>query len=61
MASAEDSGQLTRKQIVRLSAAISANNIMRIAEGYQEWQIQNFRKLAASTPKREPIYSSFAR
>ena len=32
----EDKQQLTRKQIVRLSAAISANNMMGIAEGYMD-------------------------
>ena len=36
MASADDSGQLTRKQIVRLAAAISADNMAAIAEGYME-------------------------
>ena len=36
MASKEDKQQLTRKQIVRLSAAISANNMMGIAEGYMD-------------------------
>ena len=34
MASKEDGQQLTRKQIVRLGAAISADNMVAIAEGY---------------------------
>ena len=32
----EDPDQLTRKQIVRLAAAISANNLAAIAEGYMD-------------------------
>ena len=36
MASAEDSGQLTQKQIVRLAAAISVDNMASIAEGYMD-------------------------
>ena len=34
MATGGDSGQLTNRQIVRLAAAISANNMVAIAEGY---------------------------
>ena len=43
MASKEDKQQLTRKQIVRLSASISANNMMGIAKGYMDIEatIQN--------------------
>ena len=36
MAGAENSGPLTRKQIVRLGAAISADNMAAIAEGYMD-------------------------
>ena len=36
MASKEDKQQLTNKQIVRLAAAISANNMAAIAEGYMD-------------------------
>ena len=36
MASKEDKQNLTRKQIVRLAAAISANNMAAIAEGYMD-------------------------
>ena len=36
MASEEDKHQLTGKQIVRLAAAISVNNMAAIAEGYMD-------------------------
>ena len=36
MASNEPKGQLTRKQIVRLAANISVNNMAVIAEGYMD-------------------------
>ena len=34
--SSEKTGQLTRRQIVRLAAAISADNMAAIAEGYMD-------------------------
>ena len=47
-----DSGRLTRKQIVRLAAAISADNMESVAEGYMEISdetIKNMRRDATSS------------
>ena len=40
----EDPGQLTRKQIVRLAAAISADNMASIAEGYMDISPRNHQE-----------------
>ena len=47
----EDPGQLTRKQIVRLAASISADNMQSIAEGYMDISpetIKNIRRDASN-------------
>ena len=52
MASTKDSDQLTRKQIARLAAAISADNMHYIAEGYMDMDpdtIRNIRRDASSS------------
>ena len=46
-----DSGQLTQKQIVRLAAAISADNMESIAEGYLDVTpetVKNIRRDASN-------------
>ena len=52
MASAEESGHLTRKQMVRLGAAVSADDMESIAEGYMDIDdatIRNIRRDASNS------------
>ena len=52
MATNEDKSQLTRRQIVRLASAISADNMESVAEGYMDIDhetIKNIRRDASSS------------
>ena len=45
MATGGDSEQLTKRQIVRLAAAISSNDMEAIAEGYMNIDIETIKNL----------------
>ena len=53
MASQRHPDQLTRKQIVRLASAISANNMESIAEGYMDISDETIKNIRRDTSSSE--------
>ena len=53
MATGEDLGQLTRRQIVRLAAAISADSMEPIVEGYMGISRETVKNIRRDEPNSE--------